>query len=255
MYEAKEKEGDSQTIEIFVKDGKEKIGEFHRNYDSFGVSTFFPFKKNGNWYALYSPSYVALSIMELPSCKYIGGEDQSNSGGFCPVEVYVPRYQWCRVFAEKPENLHQYPECNHSWLVRDRYEKEYENNEGLSEGYKDDYMEITPETFYEDIAFVSGCVWGDDSGPWKIQLKDISKAHDGVIKTIDSYYQMARCLTLRQAVHLSAFNQYSKTDSTQLNISLGVQKTLRLTNDRLYDFDIPADVKELLSKKGKRNDS
>ena len=70
-------------------DDKEQIGEYERNYKSF-FNTFFHFHRGGKDFALYSPCYSVTRIMELPSCKDIGGED-SNSEGFCPVDYYIPR--------------------------------------------------------------------------------------------------------------------------------------------------------------------
>jgi hypothetical protein len=74
-------------IDIFKND--QKIGEYFRNYDTF-YNTFVPFEQNGKQYALYSSHYTATRIMELPSCKDIGGENPSASG-FCPVDFHVPK--------------------------------------------------------------------------------------------------------------------------------------------------------------------
>lgn len=74
---------------IEIIDGIEKkVGEYNRDHPAL-YDTFVPFTKNGRWYALYSPNYTATRIMELPSCKDIGGEEP-NSTGFCPVDFYVP---------------------------------------------------------------------------------------------------------------------------------------------------------------------
>lgn len=66
----------------------EQIGEYHRNYPSL-YHTFHPFRCDGRWFALYSTDYTATRIMELPSCRDIGGEEPENNG-FCPVDYYVP---------------------------------------------------------------------------------------------------------------------------------------------------------------------
>ena len=70
-------------------DIEEQIGEYERNYGSF-FDTFFHFQKDGKDFALYSPHYTVTRIMELPSCRDIGGEEP-NSYGFCPVDYFVPR--------------------------------------------------------------------------------------------------------------------------------------------------------------------
>jgi hypothetical protein len=71
-------------------DKEEQVGAYSRNYNSL-FRTFFHFRRGEKDYALYSPNYSATRIMELPSCKDIGGEEL-NSYGFCPVEFYVPCY-------------------------------------------------------------------------------------------------------------------------------------------------------------------
>jgi hypothetical protein len=43
----------------------------------------------GRWFALYSPDYPATRVMELPSCKDLGGEEPL-SHGFCPIDYYIP---------------------------------------------------------------------------------------------------------------------------------------------------------------------
>jgi len=65
-----------------------RIGEYVRNYPTL-YNTFVPFKKGDSWYALYSRDYTATRIMELPSCRDIGGEEP-HTRGFCPVDYYVP---------------------------------------------------------------------------------------------------------------------------------------------------------------------
>lgn len=77
-----------EKLRVGVFKGEEQIGEYERNYSL--MSTFHPFQKDSKWYALYSPSYTSTRVMELPSCKDLGGEE-STSGGFCPVEYYVPQ--------------------------------------------------------------------------------------------------------------------------------------------------------------------
>jgi len=78
-------------VNIFagVDDAARKIGSYERNHAGWCDSTFAPFARDGRWYALYSPNYTATRIMELPSCKDIGGEEP-HTNGFCPVDYYVP---------------------------------------------------------------------------------------------------------------------------------------------------------------------
>jgi len=108
--------------EIGVFDGDKQIGSYIRNYSAF-YNTFFPFKRGGKWYALYSKDYTSTRLMELPSCKDLGGE-KHDTFGFCPVDYYVPMYK----------------------------DDEWNNDEVRDDGEE-----------YLAYGFVAGCVWGDDS--------------------------------------------------------------------------------------------
>jgi hypothetical protein len=77
--------------EIFERDGEttRKIGHYDRNHAGWVETTFAPFEQDGRWYALYAPDYTATRVMELPSCKDLGGEEP-HTNGFCPVDYYIP---------------------------------------------------------------------------------------------------------------------------------------------------------------------
>jgi len=114
------------NIGIFYDD--KQIGSYVYNYGS--GAPFCAFSQNGKDYAVYSKDYTTTRVMELPSCKDIGGEEP-NEWGFCPVELYVP-----------------------------------EKSNGK-------------------FGFVSGCVWGFDSGGWYIKYLDLSDVMN--MKRIDKY--------------------------------------------------------------------
>jgi hypothetical protein len=80
----------SSRIAIYRQDNdsEEQIGEYVRNYGTL-FRTFFPFRRKGRDFALYSRDYTATRVMALPSCQDIGGEERSG-GGFCPVDFHVP---------------------------------------------------------------------------------------------------------------------------------------------------------------------
>jgi hypothetical protein len=82
---------DAARITIFEEAGgvARQLGGYDRNHAGWCDSTFAPFVQDGRWYALYAPDYTATRIMELPSCKDLGGEDP-HTNGFCPVDYYVP---------------------------------------------------------------------------------------------------------------------------------------------------------------------
>ncbi len=83
---------DCLRVKVFVRSGTgrapSQIGEYERNYPSL-YHTFCPFSQGDAWFALYSPDYTVTRVMELPSCRDLGGEDPS-AAGFCPVDYHVP---------------------------------------------------------------------------------------------------------------------------------------------------------------------
>src|SRR5437879_4404709 len=84
--------GGSIEVGVFrCENGREEqVGAYVRNYHAL-FSTFYAFRKHETDYALYSPHYTATRVMELPSCRDLGGEEP-DSYGFCPVDYYVPSY-------------------------------------------------------------------------------------------------------------------------------------------------------------------
>jgi hypothetical protein len=67
-----------------------QVGEYERNYPSL-FRTFAPFRVAERELALYSPDYTCTRLLELPSCRDIGGEEPEGNG-FCPVDFFVPYF-------------------------------------------------------------------------------------------------------------------------------------------------------------------
>lgn len=227
----------SQRVGVFR--GETQVGEFARNYSSFGVETFAPFERDGEWYALYSRSYVALSVMRLPSCEHLGGEDEEDGFGFCPGEVWIPRYKIWEIKAKTEEELPRYPKQNHCWLRETRFEKLYEVEHWEDDSNPGDEFYTHPEIHYERFAFLAGFVWGD--GPfWKIECRDISRAHEGVIKPISEdwgYYRMPEKLRLRDAVRLCGFDYYRDSERCSVNVEIATMKTVRFNHTLTGEFE------------------
>lgn len=154
-------------LNVAIFDGDVQIGEYVRNYGSYGASTFEPFEVDGQWFALYSKNYTCTRVMTLPDCADIGGEE-TDSKGFCPVELWVPRYR------------------SISWpsgrFVDGRWRTAFEINadQALSSSTAHEATEVSPWRAV-DFAFVSGCVWGDDWS-WKLEVIDLSDAARGQIR-------------------------------------------------------------------------
>jgi len=160
-----------------------QVGEYIRHYDL--LETFFPFMKGDKWYALYSPDYTATRLMELPSCKDIGGE-KSNDFGFCPVEYYVPKY------------IKRQMEFKGEKITYRVYEPDGENEE---EKY------YQSELLYLPFGFIAGCIWGDDSS-WKIQYIDLSQVDKGILKRDDrfGYIELPPDMRLKDAIEIMEFS-------------------------------------------------
>lgn len=152
---------------ITILEGDKVIGGYVRNYPSFGVETFEPFEMSGSWYALYSRDYTSTRIMRLPSCADLGGEEPA-SNGFCPVEFWVPRYRDVEMTIISTGELIHFRQ-----FERPAREKESDFDPARTK------LKYGPWHFL-DMAFVAGCIWGDDS-TWKLEVIDLSRADEGII--------------------------------------------------------------------------
>lgn len=129
---------------------EEKVGEYERNYGSF-YSTFCPFKQDDREYALISHTYTGTCVIELPSCKHVAGACEWENAGFCPTGFYVPEPSTDEEIEkdDRDEDDDRYPDA------------EYRKN------------------MNGQFGFVCGCVWGDDSGGWKLEFVDLSRLSEG----------------------------------------------------------------------------
>ncbi len=188
-----------------VRDGVEsQVGEYIRNYEL--MQTFFHFQKNGKDYALYSPHYTCTRLMELPSCRDLGGEEPAGNG-FCPVEYYVPRYiereyegvdgkrHRYSVIDPQPKNF----EPSTNFLYR------LDPTTGERAKVETPNSLVTPLTCMP-FGFVSGCVWGDDLS-WKVQFLDLSQAAKGIISREErfGYLPLPDRLSLKDSIDLINF--------------------------------------------------
>lgn len=158
---------DYTLCEIYKGDGiigDVKIGEYKRNYGSFGKTTFFAFSLNGKDYALYSPKYTEIHLMSLPDCKEIILKEEciKQMANFCPTELYVP--MWANTIYDytKPDGSIEKHNMQ-SWINTLEKEKndKYEYNYG-----------------YCSMGLALGCQWGDDSSD-KLMLIDLRKIEEG----------------------------------------------------------------------------
>ena len=185
--------GTWDSTKVSIYNDKILIGEYIRNYSNFGSNTFYPFRIENNWYALYSAKYTATRVMKLYDDKiedWCGEESQSN--GFCPVEFYVPRYvEYTDSYKHGEETI----EYNYYVTDSETSEKEFL-----------DEVKDNKDIIYCKFAFLCGCVWGDDSS-WKIRYIDLSEVNNKILKIEDKfgYWEMPNNLSLKQCVDLSGW--------------------------------------------------
>jgi hypothetical protein len=182
---------DSSLVTIF--DGDIEIGSYKRTYPSFSETTFEPFELGGEWYALYSPDYMLTRIMKLPECRDIGGEDH-HSNGFCPVELFVPRYR--KVTMTELLSGHA---TESLWFESNGEERP----ESASHASRFNFSRGPWRSL--DIGFVAGCHWGDDSS-WKLEVFDLSRAAEGILSRSARYgHLQLGTMPLADAVKLDSF--------------------------------------------------
>jgi hypothetical protein len=236
--------GTWDSTAVTVLDGGVEVGGYERNYHCGGSSTFAPFVgPDGNRYALYSRDYTATRLMSLPDCRDLGGEE-SDSWGFCPVELHVPSYRlwtcdrevgfgprageverFSKVIWERDERL------TAEVLGRIAREASGEPGDGKMRNHALSDWRSPP------FGFVAGCVWGDDCS-WKIQWIDLSRVAEGVIERVEKfgYLELPDRLGLADAVDLCWWEPGSD------HVRLVHQERFHLrtgTGDRQEQFDLP----------------
>lgn len=234
----------SAKIGVFTVENNEEvlIGEYERNYSSL-FDTFFPFQQNGKDFALYSPDYTVTRIMELPSCKDIGGEEP-HSAGFCPVDYFIPTYIQQETISETKGSMGTSNRDVRKARINNPKENalsEFVNrtpftnfNTGEECETITTYRPLTP-VLYSSFGFVAGCVWGDDSS-WKIQYLDLSEAEKGIIKRDErfGYIVLPENLSLKEAIDMYDYGWEEEDESTNY-IRMNILQTFDLTTGKVVD--------------------
>lgn len=204
----------STKVEVFYDDAK--IGEYIRHYPSFIKATFYPFKMNNEWYALYSADYTATRVAKLTQTEFLDwcGEE-GGAMGFCPTEFYVPRYKLAtRVLQGKNGPIHT---------------KEYTFDNDFPEKRLDEYFEYSGDEdeeylgeSYAEYGFLSGCYWGDDSS-WKLRFIDLKGVLDKnlVIDERFGYFELPYDRTLRECVRNQDLNSFELLQKRNYSITEG----------------------------------
>ena len=187
--------GTWNSTKVSIYKGETMIGEYLRNYSDAGQDTFYPFFQNGQWYALYSADYTALRVMKLHDEAiedWCG--DLRKENGFCPVEVYVPKYNTIHEAYMQGDQKHEF---DYYTVDSDVTELEFIQESKL-EGYRG--------TTYCDFALVCGCIWGDDHS-WKIRHIDLSDIENKnlIISEKFGYWEMPSSLKLKQCVDMGGW--------------------------------------------------
>lgn len=144
------------------------IGEYLRNYSSYGFETFCPFQIGDEWYALYSADYTATRVMKLHSDRiedWCG--EESDIYGFCPTGFYVPKYI---TSGNIPDYDIIYVDCD--------YSAEEFHNEIVNPEFR--------KLEYCNFGFLCGSLWGDDSS-WKLRYIDLSQIPDKVLLITEKF--------------------------------------------------------------------
>ncbi len=204
-----------------IADGQEElVGEYIRNYPAL-FNSFYYFQKDDQDYALYSPDYTATRILQLPSCKDLGGEEPC-SWGFCPVDYYVPSYV----------------EVETTWQEGrvSRYRTHEPRPEQLlpQAGKFGQTRPLSPLLYYP-FGFVAGAIWADDS-TYKIQYLDLSDAEHGIVKRDDrfGYIEMVEGMTLKQAVDMSEYLLCPEDDDAY-KVTISILRHFDLRTGKPFD--------------------
>lgn len=219
------------TVELNHSDGsKEDIFVYGRNYSMY--NTFEPFRQlqNGKWkeYALISPDYVRFEVLDLEKREVVAKEPfpqitqehhdrwlklghpewcekdplgtEKPGWGFCPVDFYVPDWN---EFHEESDIYYLFKEDQ--FLYSEKHLTEHTGN----------------------FAFYSGCVWGDDSGGWKLKAIDLSHISEGIVTSDErfGYIHLAGGKRLKDSIEIY---DSQAVIPVQLNVSIKTGKAYKI---------------------------
>jgi hypothetical protein len=216
----------SQRIGIFQDENQ--IGEYLRNYHGFGTSTFFPFEKDGKWYALYAEHYTCTYLMSLPDCKKIGGEEPVGHG-FCPVEYFVPKYKKLTIKGMTEEEMEKdkIPKQNWHWVGKDQEHRDYDCDIDVSKMNGDRWLD-GPLLYDLNMGLVAGCYWGADYA-WEVQHLDLTQVDKNIIQRNDlGGILLPNSLSLKDAVRFSESGGH---------LNVAIQKDFQLKDGKLISSD------------------
>jgi len=187
--------GTWNSSKVSIYRDEKLIGEYLRNYSSFGTNTFYPFKVKDEWYALYSANYTATRVMKLHDDRiedWCGEEPHAN--GFCPTEIFVPKY----IHAKHSMNIQGKDDSYDIFYVDCDYDSDEFNGE-LNSG---DFISLN----YCNFGFLCGCVWGDDTS-WKLRYIDLSLVPEKVLSITDKfgYWELPNDRKLRECISMDGW--------------------------------------------------
>ncbi len=245
---------------VGIFEGENQIGEYIRNYGSFGEATFFAFQQGEQWYALYSKDYTCTRLMKLPECIDIGGED-CNGNGFCPTAYYVPRLcgqilkpedprpgpppnHLPDVWAEKKEIVTEkgqqytryvWPDDPESTCTPERKEEFKTQKEKRHKEFCDWLDRNLHITRYATWGFISGCHWGDDSS-WKVQFLDLSRASEGILVRDQrfGYIELPSGVDLVDAVRVEDPEELT-CPLSEISVQIALPVRFKMTGERVKE--------------------
>lgn len=207
-----------KSTKVLIFKNEKKIGEYIRNYSSFGKETFHPFQYKGKDFALYSKDYTSTRVMTLPDCKDWCGEEP-NGFGFCPTEFYVP-FDMDLDLVENEEFKKE---------LKEIYEKQ---SQELTQEQMDE-IETDLSGVYAPFGLISGCVWGDDTS-WKVQLLDFSQLENKILKRTEEpfgYIELSHNQKLKDAIECEYWGK-----EEGWSFRLNIQTFFRLNINNVLEF-------------------
>lgn len=201
-----------------------QIGEYVRSSRT-RPTAFFPFQQNGKDFALYSPHYSDIRIMELPSCKDIGG-DESKFDDFCSIDFYVPSYIEQEIISRTKNSEGKIEERVWTTRVSEPKDEElteytksstYENTNTVKpESSKTIYRPLTSRLYYP-FGFVYGCRWMDDT---TVHFLDLSEIENGIIKRDArfGYVEIPSGSSLKETIKMENYKRYSGNAENQIQM-------------------------------------
>lgn len=160
-------------VKIYSKFKDEPILEYDRDYDSHTMAKnsvrTFQYNLGAPIYILYSDTYLSYKVRHMGTDEVVA-EIKPESCNHIPVDIYIPTYHSYKFSKDEGRGF--------AMITNGSKNVERDTKDWASSGDQHNMGNLP-------MAFVAGCVWGDDSS-MKLKVLDLRRIKEGVLEFDES---------------------------------------------------------------------